>query len=434
MKKWVSLMVVAPFLVLGVWSSALAQEAPPFPYCTDTTEYCQKKVAQVPIPWQFWGVEIDPVTGATTVIDRIRISPTWLDPPPGQPPGEGPILIRRQFARVPAGVGPIPLDQLVWDFPSDQPAPMLDWEPVDLRPIEVVEGEDVVLEIPVAEDDSAVLVAYEVMTASGEVVGHFINEAVLESMSPQTIVQIMVNFDIHNETGIDVTNFELDFLGLDFGCADVVSALGFVAGTGVPPMPIPPEIWGANEDNPLVVRPIPGGTEVKWIQPDRPLPTCEWLHVGLVFDCTNFDCFNNPDDPTLRATVQGYWTVIEPKVCDPRTQGYWKRICDGVTGGKRLHPETPADFDPTLCPALQVKGKERKDPCVRARAQQAALLLNIQNEYLAECCEVVDPAGNLISVGEAAEEVQDLIDAGLCKEASDLAESINSGDALVDDP
>jgi len=396
---------------------------PVFPFCADEPEYCQKKVAQVPLPWQFWAID-----ELGNVIDRIRISPTWLDPPPGQPPGEGPILVRRQVAILPGPGNLIPLEQLVWD-PRMGPVPVLGpdaWEVIDEQPVEVEEGTDLELLIPVGESDGAVLVAYEVMAESGETAGHFINEAILESKSPQAIVQIMVNFDVHNNTGFEVTNFELDFLGMKFDCLDVRDAIGFVVQTGEP--------WGANAGSPLVVRPIPGGTEVKWIQPDRPLKNCEWLHVGLVFDCYNFDCFN-PKGPTWpRATVQGYWTTIVTKNCDPRTQGFWKRICDGATGAKRLHPETPEGFDGSLCAALQVTGKERSDPCVRAKAQFAALLLNVQYDYLTECCEVVDLAGRRISVREAVAKIQKLIDSGRCKEAADLAESINSGEALVADP
>ncbi len=125
-------------------------------------------------------------------------------------------------------------------------------------------------------------------------------EAVVETQSPLAIVEVMVNFDVHNASGQEVTNFELDFLGLDFGCDDVLWALGFVVLTGEP--------WGANEQNPLIVRPIVvggvTGTEVKWIQPERPLAHCEWLHVGLSFSLAF--------DSTLNATVQGYWTIIVP--------------------------------------------------------------------------------------------------------------------------
>ncbi len=251
-------------------------------------------------------------------------------------------------------------------------------------------------------------------------------------MSPPAIVEIMVNFDIHNNSGIDVTNFELDFHGLDFQCEDVRSALGFIAGQGIPPLPIPPEIWGANEENPLVVRPIPGGTEVKWVQPDNPLETCEWLHVGLVFDCTNFDCFNNPADPVLQATVQGYWTIIEPKFCEPQTQGFWRRICDGVVGKKQRHPATPEDFDPVFCPALLKKGKDRSDPCVRAMAQLAALRYNLRYGYLSDCCEFVDAQGNIITSSMAMMKVAALIESGQCKDAADLADTANDQNNYLD--
>ena len=294
MKKWLYLsLVMVPMLVLSISFPTFAQDSAPVP-CTDTPEYPQVKVAQVPIPWQFWAIEDG------NVIDRIRISPTWLNPPFGQPAGEGPVFIQRQVASVPLLEPPIPLEGLVWDFDRDRPAPDLDWIPANGL-IEVIPSLDVEYEF-VDETYSAVLVAYEVMTdlnPVGEPVGHFINEAVLSYDESTAIVQVLVNFDIHNDTGRDVTNFELDFLGLDFGCGDVIHALGFVVGTGEP--------WGANPGSPLVVRPIMGGTEVKWVQPDRPLHDSEWLHGGLVFEL-----------PALiegvDATVQGYWTVIPPPV------------------------------------------------------------------------------------------------------------------------
>jgi hypothetical protein len=456
MKKKISLsFVIGVFLALGVSFSSFAQ-VPTFPYCTDTPEYCQKKVAQVPLPWQFWAIITDP-TG-TTVIDRIRISPTWLTPPDGLPAGSGVITVQRQFAIAP---DPIPLEDLVLDFGVVPPKPVpnrpdLQWQMVEEDqkiPPEVKEGEDVELEISlegVTEHMPAVLVYYKVFhqkedSAPPVLVGHFFNEAIVElnnqtnteSSSSPLIVEVRVNFDIHNETGIDVTNFELDFAGLDFGCEDVKSAIGFVAAEGTPPLPpTNPGIWGANESSPLVVRPIKigdkNGTEVKWIQPDRPLKTCEWLHIGLSIDCTAFDCFIDPDDLTLRATVQGYLTTIEPEICDPRTQGFWRRICDGETGEKKTHPETAADFDTDMWLALQIKGKERRDPCVRAEAQYAALWHNLNHGYLSECCEVVFE-GKQMSVAEALEKVRQLIDSGECKAAADLAEAINSGDALTSD-
>jgi len=296
--------------------------SPPCQCCTNVPEYPQIKVTQVPIPWQFWAVEDG------TIIDLIRISPTWQDPPPGQPAGDGSIFIRRWFA---VSQQPIPLRDLVWDTATDMPAPPLDWALYDdTGPVEVIVGTDLLLEILLDGSEAAVFVAYEVMTGPeggppGEVAGHFVNEAILERRSPQAIVQILVNLDIHNDTDYDVTNFELDFWGLDFNCEDIIEAIGFEVESG--------DSWGANCDYPLIVRPIDEfGTEVKWLQPDRPLEPCEWLHVGLVLDCAGFDCFNNPDDPIERATVQGYWTVTPIEV--------------------------PVDIKPTSCPnPLNIKSK-----------------------------------------------------------------------------
>jgi hypothetical protein len=52
--------------------------------------------------------------------------------------------------------------------------------------------------------------------------------------------------------------------------------------------------------------------------------------------------------------------------------------------------------------------------------------------YLSQCCEVVDFDGNQMTVAEATQKVQALIESGQWKEAADLAEAINSGDALFD--
>ena len=114
--------------------------------------------------------------------------------------------------------------------------------------------------------------------------------------------------------------------------------------------------------------------------------------------------------------------------CDPRTQGYWKRICDGLYGPKKLHPETPGNVDKSLCIPLQMRGRHRNDPCARAKAQYSALQLNINNDgYLSPGCEV-DIKG-YSTVKDVADAVGSMIP-GNCKAAADLAESINSGDAL----
>jgi len=120
MKKWLVLLVL--LLVSSVPLAALAQEIPPFPYVTDTSNLVQVKVAQVPIPWQFWAV--DPASGQ--LIDSIRISPTWLQPPDGKPAGTGNILVKRQYATTDELV---PLEDLLWDDSAAPPGPVpgLQW-------------------------------------------------------------------------------------------------------------------------------------------------------------------------------------------------------------------------------------------------------------------------------------------------------------------
>jgi hypothetical protein len=317
MNKWLYLsLAVVALLVLGISFPVLAQPIVP---CTGAAEYGQVKVAQVPIPWQFWATVTNATTGVTTAIDRIRISPTWLNPPVGQPAGQGTVFVRRQVARSPVA---IPLEQLVWgpDGPVPEPFPggKLEWQLVDTLPMPVEEGKDLELPIELASWEGAVLVAYEVMNdalGEGPPVLHSINEAVLEGDSPKAIVQVMVNFDVQNNTGGEVTNFELDFLGIDFSCRDIPWALGFVKGTG--------ELWGANEDSPLVVRPINGGTEVKWVQRDRALRNSEWLHCGLMFRLGDLV---DGDVGGVGATVQGYWTIIVPPSHPVPTVSQWGAI------------------------------------------------------------------------------------------------------------
>lgn len=363
MKKRLRYLAIAivPAVVLGLCLPSFAQEPPPsFIQCTDKPEYDQVKVAQVPIPWQFWAITTDPTTGVTTVTDKIRISPTWLIPPPGQPPGfTEPVLIQRQVALTSE---PVELENLVW---TDRgPVPGLSWEPYD-GPTPVIEGQDILLEVEPSDEELAVLVAYEVMKETDtdrEVIGHFINEAILstpEVGEPREIVEIRINFDAHNDTDYCVTNFELDFLGLSFTCEDVVKALGFVVGE-------PDKPWGANEENPLLVHPIEvkladgtvvKGTEVKWVQPDRPLQKCEWLHLGLAFR------INLPDEVDgNRVTVQGYWTELKPKVwCVEAVNPRGKRIppagwstMPGPKGGRnddgfyQLFAYVPCDPEPKI--------------------------------------------------------------------------------------
>jgi len=307
------ILVALVFIVLipGIY----AQTERPSVYCTDTPVYDQIKEAQAPLPWQFWAYVIND-DGTITIIDRIRISPTWEKPPqiPPGPPGSGPILVKRWYA---LSRLPIPLEVLQWEFKGNEPRPEppqlddLKWVQVDDEPVKLSPKKDEELHITFGDGEhGAVLVAYQVLNGEREVLGHFLNEAVLEpqprnkKVSP--IAEVRVNFDIHNKTKLEVTNFELDFQGLEFTCADITGAVGFKVGEKTP--------WGANPQNPLIVRPIEftladgtkvNGTDVKWVEPCNPIVFCEWLHVGLSFRLREWI-------ESVDATVQGYWTTIPP--------------------------------------------------------------------------------------------------------------------------
>jgi hypothetical protein len=313
MKRLVALFMILVLLLL-ICSSLIYASG--FPYVTDKADIIQVKVAQVPIPWQFWA--FDPATG--NVIDRIRISPTWLNPPGGLPPGSGNILVRRQYTST---TNLVPLEDMVWGTKPVPGRTDLSWTTVDSDWVQVVLNQDLELNIQPPSQGGAVLVAYEVKTdeqggggggGGGGAVARFINEATVPQPpagAPKDIVQILVNFDVHNDTNYDnITNFELDFANLSFTKDDVMGAIGFVKAHGIPPVDLNPVIpWGANPKSYLVVRPINNGTgtEVKWVQADRPLVYCDWLHVGLVF---NYNAnWNN-----VNSTVQGYWTTTSPVV------------------------------------------------------------------------------------------------------------------------
>lgn len=117
---------------------------------------------------------------------------------------------------------------------------------------------------------------------------------------------------------------------------------------------------------------------------------------------------------------------VEPGTCpgivcdpDPRTQGFWRRVC------KKDHPEQPRILDPVLCRWLNPD--PHKDPCERARSQFAAVLLNLDSDRLQGVCIVT---ANGDSLTDTVIEIETLIAVGTknsCKEASDLAASINEG-------
>ncbi len=117
-----------------------------------------------------------------------------------------------------------------------------------------------------------------------------------------------------------------------------------------------------------------------------------------------------------------------PGTCEPRTQGFWKRVCDGVYGWKAMHPETPESFsDRELCADLMVR-EDRDLPCVRSASQIAALKLNSKYGILDGNCKVYYDDMEM-TVKDVLDKI-DEINGEDCKEAADLAEAINSRDAL----
>jgi hypothetical protein len=108
------------------------------------------------------------------------------------------------------------------------------------------------------------------------------------------------------------------------------------------------------------------------------------------------------------------------------TQGFWKRICDGVYGKKSRHPETPENFSSEML-CKDFDGSPRSDPCVKADSQVAALRLNIIYGYLDKNCDIEYAGDDTIAT---VQDALDTIPTLSCKDAADLAEAINSRDAL----
>lgn len=247
----------------------------------------QVKIKEIPIPWQFWQVQ-DQV-----MVDVIRLPEAFAEP----------VVITRQWTTLPQV---IELQDLTWDETEAMMREMGRWWigsaefPVSehARPVTLKPGEDVTLNIPVAEGDAAVIVRYTVALASSpsEVVAHVVNEAVVEVGSPLVIRGSLSNFDVHNNTGVNVDNFELDLYGI--APSDVTGwyseaggyhwetkswGLTLYGGWGIPP--------SINE--------IPGGTEVKWKNAAYPIEPCQWVHFGVYLA-----------ENVRPLEVRGYWTRL----------------------------------------------------------------------------------------------------------------------------
>jgi hypothetical protein len=247
------------------------------------THLKEEKVKVIPVPWQKWRLEVN---GVSDII--------FFDPP-AMPFDE--VAIVRDFVVLDYE---IPLDNLTWMGTEG-----LNWTPVDdsKNPYILALNEEVELFIPTTEDDRAVLVRYSVAWANTPSVieTHFVNEAVLESKSPQTIVGWLSNFDVHNDYNESINNFELEFYG-NITPSDILS----VYDPAGPPVLVPGWLgptwyggWGA----PPSITSIPGGIEIKWVDTDHPVPYCEWIHFGV--------SINTSSNLTMTG-VKAYLTQMKP--------------------------------------------------------------------------------------------------------------------------
>jgi hypothetical protein len=132
-----------------------------------------------------------------------------------------------------------------------------------------------------------------------------------------------------------------------------------------------------------------------------------------------------------------------PTTCEPRTQGFWHRLCTGP------HPEKPEDFDDIVaevsgqlaaqglpsdvCENLAL-GTGNQTPCQKAMAQYSALLLNIESGKLSPRCAILGCGG---SVDGAVQDALDAIDGLIpplgkeaCQEAQSIAAEVNEGICL----
>jgi len=239
----------------------------------------QKKVKEVPAPWQSW------VPGHGGIMDVIRLPEEVWDP-------DGTAIVRDYVVLNEE----IPLDDLTWYDTVN-----LSWLPIDNpeEPYFLSPGEEVEYFINTSENDKAVLLRYTVAWASTPNIleGHFINEAVLDN---QLIIAQHSNPDIHNDYDEPVDNFELELYGVQ--PSDIISwyykdkpqnliwknnSFGptLYGGWGTPPV--------------IKAHPDGNGTEIKWKDRKNPIEYCEWVHFGLTL---------NPNASNGKA--KAYWTQL----------------------------------------------------------------------------------------------------------------------------
>jgi hypothetical protein len=206
-----------------------------------------------------------------------------------------PVALVRSYVRLEEA---LPLEDLTWEGTAD-----LDWQVIDYPQNPAIlypnVGQELEYFIETDETEAAVLVRYSVAWANDptrEHIAHFVNEAILESHSPQAIIGWLSNFDVHNVYDEPIDNFELEFYGnIEPGDINRIYASG-----GTPWLQPagwkdfgPPwgmhwigPTWYGGWGTPVEINVIPApagqkGVEIIWKDPHHPVQPCEWTHFGV---------------------------------------------------------------------------------------------------------------------------------------------------------
>ena len=147
-------------------------------------------------------------------------------------------------------------------------------------------------------------------------------------------------------------------------------------------------------------------------------------------ECTDDSC----DSETGECVFKDNGSCEECPPAYPKTQGYWQHQCRALglignsNGRVRLHEEWMAALDniEEICDNLDAD--DSNDMCAKAAKQLQALMLNRMSERVADC-NCLMPEG---TIGDAIDDIEDYIAGGMCKEANDLADAINTGMIIIE--
>ena len=226
---------------------------------------------------------------------------------------------------------------------------------------------------------------------------------------------------------------------------------GYIAGVGggVTIMSVPPSgIFPSGDPYDDVTTVIPEGTDLGIT--DTNLDGCCWHNVFLTFPAfmDALALAEAPNDPAFdqQAAVVGGCRVIVQQMCEPLTQGFWKRQCRGPHPSGE-HDKLPDYVDcvnqsltfssvfsvDDLCDRMYPD--PNNDKCEQAEAQFMALLLNICSNRLTRDCCIDTTLSPATTVDDAVAEIDALLSDPLrtfadCVQAQALADAINTGAAL----